>query len=265
MIKLGLVSVTFRNKNVDEIIEIAKSADLEAIEWGGDIHVPPCNLKNAALVGRKTKDAGLECCSYGSYYRVGAYGDNFMDFFKPVLETAKALSAMNIRVWAGEKGSEQTDIDTKKRIYEESYVLVEEAKKEGITVSYECHGGTLSDTLPSYMELLECVREIAKSNGKNSFAHAYFQPYASMSMFDVYEYLEKLNPYLKNIHVFNWRLIDGKIHRLPMASGGEYWKDIFDKVRNMSDRTHYALMEFVKDDSDDQFSEDARLLRDFLN
>ncbi|HHT92453.1 MAG TPA: TIM barrel protein [Clostridia bacterium] len=265
MIKLGLVSVTFRNKNVEEVIEIAKRADLEAIEWGGDIHVPPNDLKNAKVVGEKTIKAGLACCSYGSYYRVGAYGDNSMNSFIPVLETAKALSAQNIRVWAGVKGSEQTDSDTRKRIEEESFAIVEEAKKEGMTVSYECHGGTLTDTLPSYMELLENVKKIAKNNGKDSIAYAYFQPYASMPMKDVYEYLEKLNPYLKNLHVFNWKVVDGKIHRLPMTSDGDYWNDIFKKVRNMSDRTHYALMEFVKNDSDHQFLEDAKVLRDFLN
>jgi len=188
-----------------------------------------------------------------------------MSSFKPVLETAKALSAQNIRVWAGVKGSELTDSDTRKRIEEESFVIVEEAKKEGMTVSYECHGGTLTDTLSSYMELLENVKKIATSSGKDSKAYAYFQPYASMPMEDVYEYLEKLNPYLMNLHVFNWKVIDGRIHRLPMSSGGDYWIDIFKKVKSMSDRTHYALMEFVKNDSDHQFLEDAKALRDFLN
>lgn len=35
MIKTGIVSVTFRKKTADEIIEITKKADLAAIEWGG--------------------------------------------------------------------------------------------------------------------------------------------------------------------------------------------------------------------------------------
>ena len=265
MIKLGIVSVTFRNKNVDELIEITKQADLEAIEWGGDIHVPPNNIQNAIEVGNKTKKAGLVCCSYGSYYKVGAYGDNYMDTFTPILDTAKALSAPNIRVWAGLKGSNQTDLETRNRIEEESFYIADKAKKEGITVSYECHGGTLTDSLESYITLLDNVKALATKEQKETRAYAYFQPYASMPMENVYNYLDALNPYLLNLHVFNWQVIDGTVHRLPMSSGGDYWIDIFKKVNSISNKTHYALMEFVKGDSDNQFLEDAKVLRDFLN
>lgn len=37
---LGLCSITFRDKTVDEVITLVKKADLDAIEWGSDIHVP---------------------------------------------------------------------------------------------------------------------------------------------------------------------------------------------------------------------------------
>jgi len=37
----GLVSVTFRQLTVPEIGELATECGLQAVEWGGDVHVPP--------------------------------------------------------------------------------------------------------------------------------------------------------------------------------------------------------------------------------
>ena len=39
--KTSLISVTFRNKTVEEVAEIARKGGLEAVEWGGDKHVKP--------------------------------------------------------------------------------------------------------------------------------------------------------------------------------------------------------------------------------
>lgn len=254
MIKTGIVSVTFRKKTTDEIIEITQKAGLDAIEWGGDLHVPPNDLQNAITVGKKTRAAGLTTASYGSYYRVGAY-DNYINAFTPVLDTAKALEAENIRVWAGVKGSAETDPAARRKIEEESFLIAEKARESGITVSYECHGGTLTDSLESYISLL--------NNVKNTYA--YFQPAASMPLDIVYDYLEKLDPYLLNLHVFNWERSNGSVVRLPLKQGEAYWREIFKKVNSLSDKKHYGLLEFVRDESDSQFIEDALSLKDFLN
>ena len=40
MLKTGVCSVTFRNLNVERIIELVVEAGLDGIEWGGDVHVP---------------------------------------------------------------------------------------------------------------------------------------------------------------------------------------------------------------------------------
>src|SRR5262245_16795172 len=94
----GLVSVTFRQLGPGEIIALAVEHGMRAIEWGGDVHVPVGDLVVAREVGRWCVDAGIIVEAYGSYYR--GIGD-----FAPVLETALALGAPRIRVWAGELGS----------------------------------------------------------------------------------------------------------------------------------------------------------------
>ena len=40
MIGSSLCSVTFRALTPEEVLELAARAELDAIEWGGDVHVP---------------------------------------------------------------------------------------------------------------------------------------------------------------------------------------------------------------------------------
>ena len=40
MWKKGLVSVSFRSLEIDEIIKLTKEAGLDTIEWGSDVHAP---------------------------------------------------------------------------------------------------------------------------------------------------------------------------------------------------------------------------------
>ena len=69
--RIGVVSASFRNMGVEEIIELTKTAGLDAIEWSGDIHVPPGELANAKQVGDATRKAGILTPSYASYYHAG--------------------------------------------------------------------------------------------------------------------------------------------------------------------------------------------------
>src|SRR4051812_33893599 len=98
----GLVSVTFRQLSPPQIVDLAHKAQLQTIEWGADIHVPAGDLVRAREVRGMTVDAGLSITSYGSYFRAGE--DDPADF-SPVLESAQALGALSIRIWAGRRGS----------------------------------------------------------------------------------------------------------------------------------------------------------------
>ena len=101
-VKTGLVSVTFRQKSVEEIAALTAEAGLSGVEWGGDVHVPPGDREAARRAAQLTRQAGLEVLSYGSYYRCQPGED-----FTPVLESALALGAPRIRVWAGTKPWEE--------------------------------------------------------------------------------------------------------------------------------------------------------------
>ena len=101
-IRPGLCSVTFASLSVEHVVELAAEARLEVIEWGADTHVPAGDVEQAARAARLTTDAGLVCCSYGSYFRAGAD-----EAVTPVLDTAEALGVDRVRVWAGSTGSDE--------------------------------------------------------------------------------------------------------------------------------------------------------------
>ena len=67
----GLVSVSFRQLPAEEIVRLCAECGLEAVEWGGDIHVPHGDCATAEKVSGLTEAAGLRTAAYGSYYRCG--------------------------------------------------------------------------------------------------------------------------------------------------------------------------------------------------
>ncbi|MFQ9872122.1 MAG: hypothetical protein ACLRVT_03610 [Oscillospiraceae bacterium] len=89
--------MTFRNLTPEEIVPLVHKAGLEAIEWGGDVHVPPQDPCRAQQVYELCRTAGILTPSYGSYYRCGVTQTPFEE----VCEAAKALHADTIRFGQG--------------------------------------------------------------------------------------------------------------------------------------------------------------------
>ncbi len=149
----GLVSVTFRKLTASAVINMVKEAGLDGIEWGGDIHVPPEDLENAARVRRQTLDAGLKIAAYGSYYRLGANQASF----GPILETALALEATTIRVWAGTVGSVNAGAAAWQGVISDGEKIADMAATAGVSISLEFHPDTLTDTPQSTLRLLRAI------------------------------------------------------------------------------------------------------------
>lgn len=146
MIRGGLTSVTFRQLSPLEVIKLVERSPLTYIEWGGDVHVPHGDIKLAEQIYQMTVDGGLKISSYGSYYFVGESEPTGLSFQK-VLDTAIALKAPVIRIWAGRKGSMETDEFYRNMVIEDSLLIADMAASEGIQLAYEYHAGTLTDTI----------------------------------------------------------------------------------------------------------------------
>ncbi|MBU4199782.1 MAG: TIM barrel protein [Verrucomicrobia bacterium] len=252
MIKTGLVSVTFRKLAPAAIINLVRQADLAAIEWGGDIHVPHGNLQQADTVGRMTRDAGLAIAAYGSYYRVGASEQEGLTFDR-VLETARALGAPLIRIWAGNRPSAKADADYRRSIGEEARRLAEKAAAAGLVLACEYHGGTLTDTSESAVQLFSDIQHPAM--------RAYWQTPVGASVEAGLESLRAMIPWLTNVHVYHCDAAETTC--LPLSEGADAWRRYLALIRSTG-RDHYALLEFVRDDSPNAFLEDARFLKSWL-
>jgi 3-dehydroshikimate dehydratase len=251
MIHSGLVSITFRKLSPQEIVDLVVQAGLAGVEWGGDVHVPHGDLRQARLVRRMTQEAGLRIAAYGSYYRVGAEGAGP---FEPILDTAVELGAPLIRVWAGDRASADADAQFRARVVRESRRAADLAAGVGIAIAYEFHPRTLTDTGESARKLLE---DVAHDN-----VGSYWQPPPGSSMAGNLAGLDAVLPWLRNVHVFTWHRTTGE--RMPLADGEAGWMRYLRKAASTG-RDHFALVEFVRNDAEDAFLQDAATLRRWLS
>jgi sugar phosphate isomerase/epimerase len=251
-IKSGLTSITFRQLCPNEIIDLTLQENLDGIEWGGDLHAPHGNIKIADEVYKMTADAGLDVIAYGSYFVLGFSAENGLDF-KSVLDSAVALHAPVIRVWVGKIASAEADENYRTKIIEETKTIAKLAAEKNIEIAFESHINTLTDTGESTVDLLE------KINMEN--VKTYWQPDPSWSIEENLRKLSLIFPWLRNIHVFHWT--DENFIRLPLNDGKDKWIKYFNKIAALDFDT-YAIIEFVKDDSIEQFHTDAKTLKKLL-
>ena len=241
MIIPGLVSVTFRDKKPEEIIEICVNNHLKAVEWGENAHVMPGDPAGAAALREKTLAAGLEVAAYGSYYRLCTGMD-----FAPTLVSAKALGAPVIRVWAGNIPSAEADETYRANAAREAAEIAGMAQKENIKIAFEWHKNTLTDTNESAMALLK--------DADHPNLYCLWQPTVALSEEERCEGIRLLGDRLVNLHVYYWP--DGK--RGAFGPGKAFWQSYLSCVPKDTDR--YALLEFVKDNTIEQLEEDAAAL-----
>ena len=248
MIKTGIVSVTFRELDVDQVIKLVKNASLSGIEWGGDIHVPHGDIDKAEIVRKKTEEAGLEIAGYGSYYRLGC--ENEVEF-EEVLNTAEALGAPVIRVWAGNRGTNKADQVWWNKIIAESERIAVMAQKKGIDIAYEYHKNSLTDSSESTLKLLKNV-------GKNNLS-TYWQPPVETDFEENIEGLKKVLSEIYNVHVHYWQ--NGE--RLALSQGKESWSGYLEEISKIPGK-RFAMLEFVKNGTIEQFKEDALVLNNLV-
>lgn len=244
--KSGLTSVTFRKLTPEEIIQLAVDAKLDGIEWGGDIHVPPGDFERAEKIGKATRDAGLEVLSYGSYYRAGAEENGI-----EILETASALGAPHIRIWAGAINAPDMTEEDWNGLAARIGQFCKDAERYGIGVSCEYHNNTATSNIASTVRLLKMV--------PNENFFTYFQPDSRCTEEENLANLKTVLERVSNLHVFHWKSWN---ERYALAEGEGVWMNYLQAYAGKKDGA--CIMEFVKDDSPEQFLEDAATLNQWI-
>lgn len=258
MIKTGICSITFRQLDLSQIVALVKKAELDAIEWGGDLHVKPGDILTAREALRRTTEAGLAVSSYGSYYSVLGK-DGTEQEFEPVLDSALELGTDTVRIWPGVMSSEVATKAYRVKFIEKLRIDLDAAAAQGVRLAMEFHINSLSDSNAAALALLGEV------NHPNLYT--YWQPMYWIADSDYrLRGLEQLADHVINLHVFQWHFHPMRgswsenIERRPLAEGALMWKKYF-SVPLLSGE-HYALMEFVQRDDPYQFFNDARILNE---
>ncbi len=253
MIKSALCSVSFRSKTPDEIISLSAKAGLSAIEWASDAHVQQGDVALAKEVAAKTRDAGLEVCSYGSYYRLGSNMD-----IVPFLESAVALGTDQIRIWAGGNPSTYHNFEQRKALIREAKEISRKAADYGITLATECHAHTLTDTPQS---LLFFMHEVNEPNFRT-----YWQ---ALLQVPENEQLHSLNTIynsgkLTNLHVYYFKQFENSREQVLLEDAYDIWSERFSLFKD-DETIRYAMLEFVRNGADESLLSDAKTLNKLVN
>lgn len=250
MLYTGLCSITFRNLSASEVIKLAQQAGLDGIEWCAEPHVPPGDLEEATSVKDQTIAVGLKVCSYGSYYRATDNDAPFAD----VLDSAVALGAPVIRIWAGNIGSADSPQSNRDTVAEHIRRAVIAAREVDITIALEYHDNTLTDTQESAHRLL---KEVGLPD-----LTLYWQPRAGGAFDKNLDELKAALPHLSHVHCFHWGA-GGWNDRHALLDGVHPWQNYLNVVQTV-EGDHSIIIEFVKDDAPEQLLEDAKVLKALL-
>lgn len=241
----GLVSVTFRGLSVEEIADLCQKNHLTYIEWGSDVHVPPGNFKKAEQTAKLCENKGLVPFAYGSYYRMGQNKSEFSKY----IDTAKALNAKVIRIWAGTKAPSALTKEEYNGLLFEADEIAEIARKSGITIASECHLDTLTEDAEAGKEFIEKI--------SSPFFKTYWQPNQFKSFEQNIAAAKALSPYTVGIHIFNW----DKNGRHPLVDGKKMWQQYLGVFGGMDIP---VMLEFMHDDSPSSLAPTAETLFELI-
>ena len=243
--QVSFTSVTFRARTVEDVVQIASQNGISLIEWGGDVHVPSGDAARAAKVRSLAASKGVRSLSYGSYYMLLEGMD-----CAPAIESAAAVGAEGIRIWAGSPRRGRIDCDAAEfdRAVEELRNMCKAAQVCGLTVHLEKHRGTLTQNPELALKLLEAA---AMPNLK-----IYWQPNPELSIAENGRAICLLLPYVSHVHTFSWT---EKNERLPLVAREHDWRHY---ISLLGPRTY--ILEFVRDDDEAQFTHDVITLQRWL-
>lgn len=243
--KTGLVSISFRPLDYEQIITQTKKAGLECIEWGSDVHAPCRDTKRLESIAEMQKKVGIFCSSYGTYFRLGTDDTQELPLY---IRAAKILGTDILRLWCGSKSTDEYTQEEAQQLFNECKKAAAIAEDAGVTLCLECHSNTYTETKEGALKLMQASCSPAFK--------MYWQPNQMRSVSENLEYARALAPYITHIHVFQWK---GK-ERFPLASGIAEWKNYLKEIGG----EHTLLLEFMPDDRIESLAQEAKALFEII-
>ena len=243
--RLGLCSVTFRKKAIEEITDIAKKAGIGFIEWGADVHVR--TIDDAKKVKELCSKADIKISSYGSYFNSAVYNE---DKWIEVCEIAKEMGAESIRIWLGKKNSQITSETEYALLLENMAKMCDIASQYSLTVCPECHDNTFNNNTDAFLRF---AAELNRDNFKTYFQSRYFRMEYDLDRID------RTYDYIKDVHV-SYR--DLKREQLFRKKDRNYLDTLLKKLMSKS-FDGIIMVEFVSSDSEKNFIKDIQKLKSY--
>ena len=234
--KLGLCTIAFREKPLEEVVGIAADYGFDGIEiWGQKPHMPPTyDAEYVQKVREMVLDKGLAVSALGSY--VNPLMPWYQQHLEEAFKIAQGLRTNVVRIWSGGGPSKTMSPDDKRLINFRLASLTQWAQFRQLTLGLEMHNNNLTDSIASTLELVENVELPALKS--------YYQPFFGSNEDDPYDAAEKLAPYIINVHAQN---ADASGNGCPITDGVvDYAKVI--EILNSHEYDGYLEVEFVHGD-----------------
>ena len=199
--KIGLVSVSFRSHSPTQILAAMNDAGLSFIEWGSDVHCPKEKAEEIAALQTRY---GITCCSYGTYFRLGI---SSMEELPAYIAAAKILGTDILRLWCGNKNSEEYTEAEKEHLFRKCREAAILAERNGVILCVECHNKTYTNKKEAALELMQAVNSPA--------FRMYWQPNQRRTVEENVAYARPGCECLYNV-----RMMEETGHVLALGAGG---------------------------------------------
>ena len=243
--KLGLCSVTFRKKSAEEVVELAKKAGIDYIEWGSDVHVK--SIDDALKIKALCDTAKIKISSYGSYVNCAVYDE---EKWINTCKIAKKMGASSVRVWLGKKDSEKTSESEYKALLENTGRICDVADQYGLLVCPECHGNTFNNDTDAFLRFKNDLR---RKNFRTYFQSRYFRMEYDLDR------IERTFDFTENVHI-SYR--DLKREQLFRKKDKNYLDTLLKKFREKK-FDGIIMVEFVSGNSEKAFYKDVEKLKGY--
>jgi sugar phosphate isomerase/epimerase len=252
VLRTGLCSVTYRALGAAEVGRRAREADLAAVEWGTDVHVPLEDTAAQDAVRALAAADGPAVASLGTYLRCDR--PSLADDGAAVLAAVRRTGAPRVRVWAGSTGSAEATRAARDAVVGGLRDLADAAVDvaPGLVIGVELHDGTLTDSEEAAARLLDEVDRPAVG--------AYWQPGVGLPDERALAGLRLLADRVVAVHAFSWW---PAYERLPLAGRAPLWRAVLALLHERGRPTD-VLLEFVPDDAPEVLPREAGTLRDLI-
>ena len=231
--KLGLCTIAFQEKPLEEVIDIAADYGFDGIEvWGKPPHMPTeydeTHVKNIRDMAQRK---GLAISAFGSY--VDPLMHLHQQYFEEAFIIARTLGTHLIRIWSGGGPSKSIAPADKRLILFRMVSLAQWANFRSIKMGLEMHNNHLTDNVDSILEIIESINQPSLKT--------YYQPLSRFDADEPHTAAQRLAPHVVNVHAQNF---DENGKACAIADGVVDYNRVVESLKSV-DYDGYLHVEFV--------------------